>query len=49
MLLQKLGGLLLRRAANLADHDNALGLVVLEKHVQTVDKVGAVERITANA
>src|SRR3546814_5916948 len=41
--------LLLGRTADLADHDDALGLVVGQEHLQHLDEVGAVDRIAADA
>src|SRR5579884_1371785 len=46
---EKLGRLLLAAAADLADHDDRLGLVVGEEHLQDVDKARAVDRIAADA
>src|SRR5579884_2383673 len=45
---EKLGRLLLAAAADLADHDDRLGLVVGEEHLQDVDKARAVDRIAAD-
>jgi hypothetical protein len=36
-------------AADLADHDDALGLGVLQEQSEAVDEVGAVDRIAADA
>ncbi|EAU64946.1 conserved hypothetical protein [Stigmatella aurantiaca DW4/3-1] len=44
-----LGGILLRRAADLADHDDRVGLGVRVEQLQHVHEVGAVDRVTANA
>ena len=49
MLGQELGGLLLGIAADLANHHDALGLFVFQENVQTINEIGAIERITANA
>ncbi len=48
-LLEELGGLFFRRAPDLADHDDGLGLGVTQEQVQAVDEVGAVDRIAADA
>src|SRR5687767_5382961 len=47
--LDELGTLDLGVAADLADHDDAFGLVVLQEQVQAVHEVGAVDRIAADA
>src|SRR5581483_8896804 len=47
--LDEVGGVFLGAAADLADHDDALGLGVLEEHLQHVDMFGALDRIAANA
>eukprot|EP00053_Salpingoeca_punica_P004421 m.49049 g.49049 ORF g.49049 m.49049 type:complete len:346 (-) comp12788_c0_seq1:3-1040(-) len=49
VLLEVLGRLLLGRAANLADHDDALGGRILEEDGEAVNEVGAVEGVTADA
>ena len=49
VLLQPLRGVLLRRAADLADHHDALRLRIVREALQTVDEVRAVERIAADA
>ena len=36
-------------AADLADHDDRLGLVIGEKHLEDFDKIGAVHRVAADA
>lgn len=46
---QELGRLLLSIAADLANHHDALGVVILQENVQAVDEVGSIERIAANA
>ena len=46
--LQKIGAVLLRGAADLADHDDGLGLVIGEKHFEHLDKIGAVDRVAAD-
>ena len=48
-VLEELRGVLLRRAADLADHDDRLGRLVGEKHLQHVDELGALDRIAADA
>src|ERR1700722_17016165 len=48
-VLQELRGVLFRRAADLADHDDRLGRFVGEKHFQHFDEVGALHRIAADA
>src|SRR3546814_2585926 len=40
---------LLGRAADLADHDDTLGLGIGKEGVQAVDEIGAVHRIAADA
>ena len=40
--------LLLRAPPDLADHDDRLGLVVPEEHLQAVDEAGAVHRVAAD-
>ncbi len=47
--LQEVRGPLLGLAADLADHDDALGVGVLQEDVQAVHEVGAVERVAADA
>ncbi|KAJ8554601.1 hypothetical protein ON010_g9882 [Phytophthora cinnamomi] len=44
-----LGRLLLGGSADLAHHDDALGLGVVGEALEAVDEVGAVERVAANA
>lgn len=46
--LEELGGVLLGAATDLTDHDDTVGLGVLEEDLQAVDEVGTGERITAN-
>src|SRR5438105_877941 len=46
---QQGGALLLGGAADLADHDDCLGLVVGEKHLQHVGEVEPVDRVAADA
>src|SRR5208282_1934961 len=47
--LQEVRRLLLGRAADLADHDDAEGLGIGEEELEAVDEVGAVDRIAADA
>ena len=49
VLADPVGGVLLGLAAYLADHDDALGLGVVGEALQTVDEVGAVERVSTDA
>eukprot|EP00050_Salpingoeca_kvevrii_P006215 m.288062 g.288062 ORF g.288062 m.288062 type:complete len:325 (+) comp11893_c0_seq1:162-1136(+) len=49
VLLEKGSSLLLGRATDLADHDDTVGLGVLKKDAEAVNKIGTVEGITANA
>lgn len=46
--LEVLGGVLLGGTTDLTDHDNTVGLGVLEEDLQAVDKVGARERVTTD-
>ncbi len=46
---EELGGVLLGAAADLADHDDRLGLGVGQEHLQHVDEVGALHRVAADA
>src|SRR5271169_1072483 len=46
---QKIGTVLLRTAADFANHDDRLGLVVGEKHLEDLDEVRAVDRIATDA
>src|SRR6516165_2881328 len=46
--LQKIGARLLGAAADFADHDDRLGLVVGEKHLEDLDEVRAVDRVAAD-
>src|ERR1700733_6901262 len=48
-VLEKLRGVLFRRAADFADHDDRLGRLVGQKHFQHFDEVGALDRIAADA
>src|SRR5216684_4378326 len=47
--LEELRRLFLGRAADLADHDDRLGLLVLEEEFEAVDEIGAVDGIAADA
>lgn len=49
VLQQVFGGLLLSNSADLADHDDALGLGIAQEDLQAVDEVGAVEGVAADA
>ena len=46
---EELRGVFLGAAADLADHDDRLGLVVGEEHLEHVDELGALDRIAADA
>ena len=46
---EELGGFGLAVAADLADHDDALGLRVGQEHLEHFDEVGALHRVAANA
>lgn len=48
-LLEELGGVLLGGAANLANHDDAVGLLVLDEDLEAVDEVCAAEGVAADA
>ena len=47
--LQELCCPLLGLASDLSDHDDALGVGVVEEHVEAVQEVGAVERVATDA
>src|SRR5688572_20076265 len=49
LALQERGRVFLGRAADFADHNNPLGLIVPQEHCQTINKVGAVDRVAADA
>lgn len=49
VLSDPVGGVLLGLAADLADHDDALGLGVVGEALQAVNEVGAVERVASDA
>lgn len=46
--LEELGGILLGGTTDLTDHDDTVGLGVLEEDLQAVDEVGAGEGVTAD-
>ncbi|KAJ5576061.1 hypothetical protein N7535_002987 [Penicillium sp. DV-2018c] len=46
--LEELGGILLGGTTDLTDHDDTVGLGVLEEDLEAVDEVGAGEGVTAN-
>ena len=46
---EELRGVFLGAAADLADHDDRLGLVVGEEFLEDVDELGALDRIAADA
>lgn len=46
--LEELGGIFLGATADLTNHDDTVGLGVLEEDVEAVDKVGSAEGITAD-
>ena len=48
-MLDEIASVLFGRAADFADHNDALGFRVAEEHVQAVNEVGAVDRIAADA
>lgn len=48
-LLEELGGVLLGGTANLANHDDAVRLLILEEDLEAVDEVGAAEGVAADA
>jgi hypothetical protein len=48
ILLQPLRRILFCATTNLTNHDNAISLCILDKHIQTIDKVRAAEWITTN-
>src|SRR5580700_6695312 len=48
-VFQKLRGILFRRAADLADHDQGLGRLIGKKHFQHLDEVSALYGIAADA
>ena len=47
--LEELGGLLLGAATDLTDHDDTVGLLILEEDLQAVDEVGTGEGVTTDA
>src|SRR5262245_32315137 len=46
---QEVGGLLLGRAADLADHDDRAGLGVCQEELQDVDELGALDGVAADS
>ena len=48
-VLEEISSILLGTAANLANHDDAVGVGVLGENLEAVDKVRAVEGVAANA
>src|SRR5271167_5162446 len=49
LVLEKLRGVLFRRTADLADHDDRLGRLIAQEHFQHFDEVGALHRVAADA
>jgi hypothetical protein len=49
LALDELGGVLLGRAADLADHDDGVGARVGEEHLQHGDELRALDGIAADA
>ena len=49
LVLEELRGVFFGRAADLADHDDRLGLGVGEEHFEHVDVLGALDRVAADA
>ncbi len=49
LVADELGGVFLGRAADFADHDDRLGGVVGQEHLQHVDELGALDRVAADA
>ena len=49
LVLEELRGVLFRRAADLADHDDRLGRLVGEQELEAVDEIHALHRIAADA
>lgn len=47
--LEEVCGILLGGTTDLTDHDDSVGLSVLEEDLEAVDEVGAGERVTADA
>lgn len=48
VLLQEVGSVLLSRTTNLTNHDDTVGLFILEEDVQAVNEVGTREGVTTN-
>src|SRR3954468_19519493 len=49
LVLEKLRGVFLRRAADLADHHDRLGRLVGEEQLQSIDEIHAFHRVAADA
>ena len=49
VLLEEIGSLLLGGTTDLTDHDDTVGLAVLEEDLEAVDEVGTAEGVTADA
>lgn len=49
VLFQEIGSVLLSISSDLSDQDDPLSFGVLQKHLQTVDEVGAVKRISTDS
>ena len=49
LVRDELGGFFLGRSADLADHDDRLGLRVAEQQIERVDMLGPLDRVTADA
>src|SRR5215472_15255615 len=49
LVREELGRVLLRAAADLANHDDRLRLRIREKHLQHLDEVGALDRVATDA
>src|SRR5213082_2500419 len=48
LVREELRRVLFGAAADLADHDDRLGLLVAQEHLEDVDELGAFDRIAAN-
>lgn len=48
-LRQVISSLLLSHTADLSNQDDAFRFRILEEHIEAINEVGAIERITANA
>lgn len=49
VLLEEVGGLLLGGTSNLTDHDDTVGVLVLEEDLEAVDEVGAGEGVSSDS